>query len=185
MVSAAVKSLERDLREIVRSYFQPLRLIQKDVVGAKRDSRMVSAAVKSLERDLREIVRSYFQPLRLIQKDVVAALPVFCGQCGEAIFGEPPSGDPTQRRPCPKCGSTARAFSVTAHFTAFAQVTGQAEAVTYVQYFLLLARTPLGKGSGLYAALAAMTIVLLWLYQAPLLPTVSGVGFVPGCRLCG
>jgi hypothetical protein len=146
---------------------------------------MVSAAVKSLEWDLREVVRSYFQPLRLIQKDVVAALPVFCGQCGEAIFGEPPWGDPTQRRPCPKCGSTARTFSVTAHFTAFAQVTGRAEAVTHVQHFLLLARTPLGKGAGLYAALAAMTIVLLWLYQPPLLPTVPRVGFVPGCPLCG
>ena len=101
---------------------------------------MVSTAVKWLERDLREIVRSYFQPLRSIQKDLSDAMPIVCGQCGEPIVDESPSGDPTQRKPCPKCGSTTRTFSVQAHFTASENVTVQAEVITYPQNLLLLAR---------------------------------------------
>jgi hypothetical protein len=107
---------------------------------------MVSAAVKWLERDLREIVRSYFQPLRSIQKDASGAVPVLCGQCGESIVDESPSGDPAQRGPSPKCGSTVRAFSVEAHFTASAQATVQAEVVTYPQNLLFLARTLIDEG---------------------------------------
>lgn len=102
---------------------------------------MVSTAVKWLERDLREIVRSYFQPLRSIQKDLSDAIPVVCGQCGELIVDEAPSGDPAQRKPCPKCGSTTRTFSVGAQFTASGNVTVQAEVVTYPQNLLLLAKT--------------------------------------------
>jgi hypothetical protein len=34
----------------------------------------------------------------------------FCGNCGEPIATDDPSGDPAKRIPCPKCGSTSRAF---------------------------------------------------------------------------
>jgi ribosomal protein S27E len=36
---------------------------------------------------------------------------VECNNCG-MVLDEEPGGDPTKRRPCPNCGSTARKFSV-------------------------------------------------------------------------
>jgi hypothetical protein len=35
-----------------------------------------------------------------------------CGECGEPITGEAPGLDVTQRKPCPKCGSTRRTYGV-------------------------------------------------------------------------
>jgi hypothetical protein len=107
---------------------------------------MTGAAVKWLERDLREIVRSYFQPLRSIKKGVSDAVPVFYGQCGEPIVDEHLSGDPTQRRPCAKCGSTARDSSGHARALASGNATVQAEVVTYPQNLLSLARTLIDEG---------------------------------------
>lgn len=37
---------------------------------------------------------------------------VFCKNCGASITGEATSGDPTQRNPCPQCGSLARSFNL-------------------------------------------------------------------------
>ena len=116
---------------------------------------MLSGAVKWLERDLREIVRSYIQPLRSIQKDVSDSMPVVCGRCGEPIIGESPSGDPTQRRPCPKCESTIRTFSVHVHETASAKATVQAEVVTYPQNLLSLARVLIDEDRSSIAVIVA------------------------------
>ena len=116
---------------------------------------MLSGAVRWLERDLREIVRSYIKPLRSIQRDVSDAIPVVCGQCGEPITDEFPSGDPTQRKPCPKCGSTTRTFSVQAHFTGSAKVAVQAQVVTYLQNLLSLARTLIDEGRFSIAVIVA------------------------------
>jgi phage FluMu protein Com len=38
---------------------------------------------------------------------------VRCSNCGTLIAGEPSGGDPSQRKPCPRCGSFARIFEVT------------------------------------------------------------------------
>lgn len=101
---------------------------------------MLREAVRWLERDIRGIVRSYIQPLRSIQKDVSDSMSVVCGQCGEPIGDESPDGDPTQRKPCPKCGSTTRTFGVSSHMTASSNLTVHAEVVTYPQNLLSLAR---------------------------------------------
>jgi hypothetical protein len=45
MISDAVRWLERDLREVVRSYFQPLRLIGKDINAAMtKNDRAINAS---------------------------------------------------------------------------------------------------------------------------------------------
>jgi hypothetical protein len=48
-----------------------------------------------------------------------------CGSYGEPIVGEPSSGDPDLRKPCPRCGSLARAFNL--HATASIRLTGTAQ----------------------------------------------------------
>jgi hypothetical protein len=63
-----------------------------------------------------------------------------CGQCGEPIIGEPQSGDPTQRKPCPKCGSTSRAVALSALMTTSSWVRAQATVATYPQRLLTIAR---------------------------------------------
>jgi hypothetical protein len=82
-------------------------------------------------------------------------MSVVCGKCGEPIVGESPSGDPAQRRPCPNCGSTARNFSVEAHMTSSANVTVQAEVVTYPQNLLSLTRTLINEGRFSIAVIVA------------------------------
>lgn len=37
---------------------------------------------------------------------------VFCSNCGDSIAGEASSGDPAQRKPCPRCGSMGRRSGV-------------------------------------------------------------------------
>ncbi len=38
-----------------------------------------------------------------------------CGGCGEPVPDESPSADPSQRKPCPKCGAVARAYDMAAN----------------------------------------------------------------------
>lgn len=50
---------------------------------------------------------------------------VFCQDCGSPIEGEPPTADdPTQRPPCPRCGSTARRFDLPAATVRIAMTLG-------------------------------------------------------------
>lgn len=42
----------------------------------------------------------------------------YCGDCGDPITDEAPSGDPAQRKPCPKCGEVAVERSLSAAFAA-------------------------------------------------------------------
>lgn len=59
-----------------------------------------------------------------------------CGSCGIAIVGEASNGDPTQRKPCPQCGSLARAFSLEVHATVHVSATAELSVVTYPQTLL-------------------------------------------------
>lgn len=59
-----------------------------------------------------------------------------CGGCGIAIVGEAPDGDPSKRKPCPQCGSLARAFSLEAHVTVHVSATAELTVVTYPQTLL-------------------------------------------------
>lgn len=59
-----------------------------------------------------------------------------CGGCGIAIVGEAPNGDPRNRKPCPQCGSFARAFSLEAHVTVHVSATTELTVVTYPQTLL-------------------------------------------------
>lgn len=59
-----------------------------------------------------------------------------CGVCGCAITDEAPSGDPAQRKPCPKCGSLARAFSLEVHATVHVSASAEITIVTYPQTLL-------------------------------------------------
>jgi hypothetical protein len=54
------------------------------------------------------------------------AVPATCGGCGEIITGDDASGDAALRVPCPKCGSTARNFSLFAQPGEFLVVGGVA-----------------------------------------------------------
>jgi hypothetical protein len=77
-----------------------------------------------------------------------------CGECGEKIE-EPRGGDPVQRKPCPRCGSTSRAFRVES-FAATAQVevlsgvhaqaTVQTEVTTYPRTLLAIAHRLIDEG---------------------------------------
>ena len=60
-----------------------------------------------------------------------------CAQCGEPIIGE----DPSQRKTCPKCGSTSRNFETSQHVTTSSSITVRAEVDTYSQRLLRVART--------------------------------------------
>jgi hypothetical protein len=73
-------------------------------------------------------------------------MTVNCGQCGEPIIDESPGGDPTARKPCPKCGSRTRKFGVQQHFTAAGTVTVDATVITYPQNLLALARMLIDEG---------------------------------------
>jgi len=70
----------------------------------------------------------------------------FCAKCGEPIFDESRSGDPKKRKPCPKCGSTARTFSLEASIQVAASLTASAEVRTYPQALLLAARSLIDTG---------------------------------------
>lgn len=55
-----------------------------------------------------------------------------CGQCGEPIYNE----DTNNRKPCPKCGSTKRKYSLTLAVQASASVTVTAEVFRPASAFL-------------------------------------------------
>lgn len=59
-----------------------------------------------------------------------------CGACGYAISDEDPSGEPAPRKPCPQCGSLARAFSLEVHATVHLSVSAEVTVVTYPQTLL-------------------------------------------------
>ncbi len=71
---------------------------------------------------------------------------ISCAQCGQPITGEPLSGAPAQRKPCPQCGSTARIFSVHVHATITLSGSVQAEIITYPQTLLSAARSLIDDG---------------------------------------
>jgi hypothetical protein len=72
---------------------------------------------------------------------------VICGQCGELITGEVPGLELTQRKPCPKCGSTSRTYGAgIPPMTVSSSVTVQATVITYPQKLLTLARRLIDDG---------------------------------------
>lgn len=78
-----------------------------------------------------------------------------CGQCGQVITDESSSEDPTRRKPCPQCGSTARSFSVQATITLRASVAGQAQVITYPQTLLSVAKELMENGQFSIAVVVA------------------------------
>ena len=69
-----------------------------------------------------------------------------CAQCGEPMTGESPSGDPAQRKPCPKCGSAARILPAHAEVRISFSGSAQAEIITYPQTLLSAALSLIGSG---------------------------------------
>jgi hypothetical protein len=67
---------------------------------------------------------------------------VSCGECGTVLYGESSSLAPSERKPCPRCGSTRRAFSVRASggIKFSSALAAQAEVITYPQSLLKTAR---------------------------------------------
>lgn len=59
-----------------------------------------------------------------------------CRKCGHVITDEAPSTRPAQRKPCPKCGSLARAFSAEVNVTVHCTVSAEVTLVTYAQTLL-------------------------------------------------
>lgn len=62
-----------------------------------------------------------------------------CAACGHMITDEP--ADLSRRKPCPKCGSTARAISFQGQISVTASVSAELEFTTYPQTLLNLARS--------------------------------------------
>lgn len=69
-----------------------------------------------------------------------------CAQCGKSITDESPTGDPTQRKPCPQCGSTTRIFSVSLEAKISVSGSIQAIVITYPQTLLSVARSLIDNG---------------------------------------
>jgi hypothetical protein len=61
---------------------------------------------------------------------------ITCTQCGEPITVDYQVNNPSQREPCPKCGSIARSYSVSATLTARLHVSADAEVITYPRILL-------------------------------------------------
>ena len=64
----------------------------------------------------------------------------YCGNCGEPITIDDPSGDPAKRIPCPKCGSTSRAFHDSITLVAKVTCTGYGTFTPYPEVLLQIAR---------------------------------------------
>lgn len=73
---------------------------------------------------------------------------VSCGACDTVLYGESSGLSPSDRKPCPRCGSTKRAFSVqaSASIKLSSSVAAQAELVTYDQTLLNTARDFMKQG---------------------------------------
>lgn len=69
-----------------------------------------------------------------------------CGGCSHPITDEAPSGDPSQRKPCPKCGSLARVFSLEVHATVHLSATAEVTAFTYPETLLAACRGLIDDG---------------------------------------
>ncbi len=78
-----------------------------------------------------------------------------CKNCGALITGESPSEDPTQRKPCPQCGSLARMFDVriSEGFSIRAGLAGVV--ITYPETLLTTARDMIDSGEFSIAVAAA------------------------------
>ena len=61
---------------------------------------------------------------------------ITCTQCGEPITVDYQVNNPSQREPCPKCGSIARSYSVSATLTARLHVSANLEVITYPRLLL-------------------------------------------------
>jgi hypothetical protein len=80
---------------------------------------------------------------------------VICGQCGEPITGEAPDPDIAKRKPCPKCGSTKRAYGGEASMAISLSATVDATVITYPQKLLTLARRLIDEGEFAIAVVVA------------------------------
>jgi hypothetical protein len=67
---------------------------------------------------------------------------IACGACDTVLYGESSALSSSDRKPCPRCGSTKRAFSVqaSANIEPSSSVAVQAELITYDQTLLNTAR---------------------------------------------
>jgi hypothetical protein len=69
-----------------------------------------------------------------------------CGNCGVAIVGEAADGNPAHRKPCPQCGSLARASSVAASAVCHATATAELTVITYPQKLLTECKDLIDRG---------------------------------------
>jgi hypothetical protein len=72
---------------------------------------------------------------------------VSCGECDTVLYGESSDLSPLDRKPCPRCGSTTRAFSVqaSASFKISSSVAAQTEPITSDQTLLNTTRDLIKK----------------------------------------
>jgi hypothetical protein len=68
-----------------------------------------------------------------------------CGNCGEPL-SEPASTPAEKRRPCPKCGSTRRNFSVEISASITLSASHTAKAITYPKALLTIAQSLIDQG---------------------------------------
>ena len=70
------------------------------------------------------------------ERSTVSASNPSCSVCGTPIEDELPGGDSANRKPCPKCGSTARTIALQATATVTVTGTAQLTVVTYPEVLL-------------------------------------------------
>src|SRR5262245_26871601 len=71
---------------------------------------------------------------------------VRCGNCGEPIADQPHGLGAPQRKPCPKCGSTSRAYGVETQMTISPSVKAETFVSTYPKRLLALAGKLISDG---------------------------------------
>jgi Nudix N-terminal len=80
---------------------------------------------------------------------------VFCSNCGDPIKGEAPSGDPAQRKPCPRCGSMGRRFDVQVSVRVGVGVSATAIVIPYPEALLTKAQELIVNGDFSIAVVVA------------------------------
>jgi len=80
---------------------------------------------------------------------------VFCVNCGDSIAGEAPSGDPAQRKPCPRCGSMGRRSGVEVSDGIGIVVSATAIVIPYPEALLTKAQELIVKGDFSIAVVVA------------------------------
>jgi ribosomal protein S27AE len=72
---------------------------------------------------------------------------VSCGECGTVLYNEHSDLPVVDRQPCPRCGSTKRAFSVqaSANLSFSTRATARASVITYPQSLLSTANDLIGR----------------------------------------